>query len=403
MRTSATARASARSSTTTSSTARARLLAADWPLAVVCAAAASAIALDNGGYFATEWGWAALALLWIAAVTLFLRERFAIGRLEVATFVSLTAFVGWVALSSTWSTSVEPSVLDVQRDLVYLAGLLVVFLVARGRSVAELLTAVCAAAALTSIYALAHLFFSPPDTSFSRLSEPLGYPNAVAIVGAFGALLAAGFAAHLRSRPARALCAASLVVFVLTIFFTFSRGTWIAVAAGLVTMLSLDSRRLALLRVLAAVAPVAGLAVWLGSRAHALTSPGGSWSSDAAHQGHLLALATVLLAAAAALAVTFGAPRIPIGRRASTAAATAAVLILLGLPGAAIAHYASRPATRSAHTPRAFSGRGPLWRQAWHEWEQHRVLGSGAGTFQEFWLQHRGTSANARNAHSLYL
>jgi hypothetical protein len=49
------------------------------------------------------------------------------------------------------------------------------------------------------------------------------------------------------------------------------------------------------------------------------------------------------------------------------------------------------------------SARIPLWRQAWHDWETHRALGSGGGTFEQWWLQHRPTSAGVRDAHSLYL
>jgi O-antigen ligase len=388
MHTSATARASARSSTTTSGL---RVLAFDWPLAVVAVASASTIAFDDGGYFPTEWGWSALALFWVAAIALFLRSRFSFGRLEMAMLASFAGFAGWVALSSTWSTSLERSILEAQRDLVYLGALLVVFLVARGRSVTELLVAVGGAALVTSTYALAHLFLSGPEPD-GRLSQPLGYPNALALVAAIGALLAAALAAHARSELSRAPSGACLVVFTLTIFFTFSRGTWIALAAGLAVMLALDSRRAALLRVLAAVAPVTAGAVWVASRA------------DAAHDGHLLAVATVLLAATAALA-TLAARRLPV-------AAVAALLVaLLAVAAVALAHSGSgsrlyngpAASNRRALTPRKLSGRVPLWRQAWRDWEAHPALGSGGGTFEQWWLRHRRTSANVRDAHSLYL
>jgi O-antigen ligase len=363
----------------------------DWPLAAIAIAFGVAIAFSDGGYFPPDWGWSALALLWIAAATLFVRDRFALGRLEAAMLASFAGLVAWVAVSATWSTSSERSILEVQRDLVYLAGLLVVFLVARGRSITELLAAVYGAALVTSTFALAHLFFSGPEAD-RRLSEPLGYPNALALVAAIGALLALAFAAHARSEPPRALSAACLVVFALTIFFTFSRGTWISLAVGFAAMLALDPRRVALLRTLVAVAPVIGVALWLGSRIHA---------------GHLLALATVLLAAVAAL-TTLAARRIP----------AAAVVPLLGallvVSGAAIVHFGSGPrlghlyngpvaSNRRALTPAKLSGRIPLWRQAWHDWETHRGLGSGAGTFEQYWLRHRRTSANVRDAHNLYL
>ena len=340
---------------------------------------------------------------------------------------ALAAFVAWVALSSSWSMSAERSILETQRDLVYIAGLLVVILVARGRAITDLLVAVCGVAMVTSTVALTKFFvpdhFSSRDAAFARLegfvrlSEPLGYPNAVALVAAIGALLAGAFAAHAHSDLKRASAAACLVVFIVTIFFTYSRGTWISLALGLGAMLALDPRRLALLRTLATVAPVAGLAVWLGSRAHALTTPGAP-SAEAAHQGHLLAVTTILLAAAAGvatLAVAAAARRVSVGRKASIAAATTLVVVLLAAPAAAIAHHGSRtgfgalyngPLSRHRHRDLAttnLSARTPLWRQAWHDWETHRVFGSGAGTFEQYWLQHRRTPANVRDAHSLYL
>ena len=70
---------------------------------------------------------------------------------------SFGGFIGWVALSAAWSTSTERSILEAQRGLVYLAALLMVFLVARGRSIVELLAAVCATAMLISAFALVNL------------------------------------------------------------------------------------------------------------------------------------------------------------------------------------------------------------------------------------------------------
>jgi len=378
------ARASARSSTTTSALSRGRILAIEWPAAVVAAAIAVALAFDNGGYFAPAWGWSALALFWIAGLALFLSDRFSLGRLELALLGSFAAFVAWVALSATWSSSTERSILDAQRDLVYLGGLLAVLLVARGRPVTELLVAVCGAALITSAAGLIDFFFSS-RVAGARLSEPLGYPNAVGLVAAIGALLATAFAAHARSQLHRALAAACLIVFVLTIFFTYSRGTWISLAIGLVAMVVADPRRVALVRTAAAVAPVVGVAIWLAARTD---------------QGFLLTVVTVLLGAAAAL-VTVAERRIAPGRAVSIAVTAMLLAILLAVPAAALARYGGRPA--HGHHPSRFSGRAPLWHEAWRDWERHRALGSGAGTFELDCVTHRRTSANARDAHSLYL
>src|SRR5207247_266185 len=49
------------------------------------------------------------------------------------------------------------------------------------------------------------------------------------------------------------------------------------------------------------------------------------------------------------------------------------------------------------------SGRVPLWRAALHDFEAHPVLGSGAGSYEAYWLAHRGDPGKVRDAHSLYL
>jgi O-antigen ligase len=49
------------------------------------------------------------------------------------------------------------------------------------------------------------------------------------------------------------------------------------------------------------------------------------------------------------------------------------------------------------------ANRPHYWRVAWIEYKAHPVLGSGAGTFSDYWLHHRRGTDFARDAHSLYL
>jgi hypothetical protein len=53
----------------------------------------------------------------------------------------------------------------------------------------------------------------------------------------------------------------------------------------------------------------------------------------------------------------------------------------------------------------SFSGsrRATVWRHAWHDAEAHPVLGSGAGTFEIWYLRHRTNGFKVVDAHSLYL
>jgi O-antigen ligase len=43
------------------------------------------------------------------------------------------------------------------------------------------------------------------------------------------------------------------------------------------------------------------------------------------------------------------------------------------------------------------------WRVAWQDAEEHPVLGSGAGTFGAYWLEHRPIDEFVHDAHSLFL
>jgi len=99
------------------------------------------LAASRGGYFPTSWGWAALALAWMAALGLLLRQTRLGGR-EAAAVGALLLFVGWIALSTMWSQSTPGTVLEVERALVYVAGLLAALLVASRRSVPNLLAGV---------------------------------------------------------------------------------------------------------------------------------------------------------------------------------------------------------------------------------------------------------------------
>jgi tetratricopeptide (TPR) repeat protein len=44
-----------------------------------------------------------------------------------------------------------------------------------------------------------------------------------------------------------------------------------------------------------------------------------------------------------------------------------------------------------------------MWRAAWHDYEVHPWLGSGAGTYERYWNRHRDIAYAVRDAHSLYL
>jgi hypothetical protein len=388
------------------------------------------LAAAQGGYFPTAWGWASVPLFWTAALALALRTRVRLSRAEGVFLAALAAFTAWLAISVAWSAAPADSVLETERALVYLAAGLAVALTARARFSRYVLGAVLAAISLITAFSLANRLL--PDrvgiydrTGIYRLAQPIGYWNGLALFAAMGALLALGFAARARTLGARSACAALLVLLLPTLYFTFGRAAWIALAAGLIAAAAVDPRRLQLVATLLALAPAPLAAVLIASHEKGLTHAGSSLAV-AAHDGHRVAFALALLAAANAAAsavVVLIERRVRIGPAVQRSFAVAiAVLIVVG-GSLALARYGGpvhlvKKAYSSFKAPPphvngnlnrrllSFSGNGraQLWRLAWDDAKRHPLLGAGAGTYERYFLTHQPTDVGlVRDAHSLYL
>lgn len=389
-------------------------------------------ASQYGAYFPTKWGWLGLVLGWLAAVGLIVRRETAFTRLELAVLSPLAAFVAWVALSAAWSQDVPQTILEVQRDLVYPLGLLTVLIFARAKSqfllggVAAGITAVCLYSLATRLFPGRFRAFDPIEQiSGYRLQEPLGYWNALAIFAAMGVLLALGFAMDSRSTAIRALAGASLVILLPTLYFTFSRGGWLALGVGLVAVLAVTQRRLRFVTLTLALAPGPAIAVLVGSHLDGLTTPAAL--VHAAHDGRRLAVLIVVLGAvAAATGATIGKvePRLRVPEALRRAWIAVLILAVVGvLVSISVRHGSPPTVARKAWASfkgpgvevkpgeslqrRLFSlsssGRLDHWRVAWRDYAAHPVLGSGAGTYEQRWFQHRPSDGKVRDAHNMYI
>jgi len=384
----------------------------------------------DGGYFPVAWGWAALPFAWVAAAALVIRTRIRLYRLEVIFLVGLVLLTAWVGLSILWSTDVSQSVLELERTLVYLAAALAAILAVDRTAVPGLVAGLAAGIAGICVYSLATRLFpvSRGETALAlnRLQGTIGYWNGLAIFAAIGTVLAAVLAARTAWRPGRALAAAAVVVSTATLYFTFSRGGWLALGVGLTAAFAVDTRRLQLALTFVVVAPFAVAGVFLSTRSHTLTTLTGSPAS-AAHEGHRLALellALALGASAAVAALAWLERRVRPARGVRFAFRAAVAASVLAGAGIAFAHFggpvaAVRDAYRSFERApvqvaagqsldrRLFSlsssGRIHLWTAAWGDFRAHPALGSGAGSFEPYWYRHRPDLQNVRDAHSLYL
>jgi hypothetical protein len=398
---------------------------------ILAFAAVTAIAAASGGYFPTTWNWATLAFAWVAALALAFRGREAWGRREPLLLVALLALAGWTALSTLWSLDATQSVLEAQRALVYLAAALaLVALVRRGEHPA-VLGGVLAGIVAISTYALAtrlfpdRLGYYDPAAGY-RLSTPLGYWNALGIFAVIGILLALGFLAESERLPLNALAGGSLVVLSLVLYFTYSRGSYGALALGLAAMLALSPRRGMLAAKLLAVGPAVAVSVMVASRSHTLTRRVVNVAA-AAHDGHRVALAVLLLVVLAggmAVASELLFRHVSLPRRERRAALALASLLVAVAVTVALVH-AGGPVTVARRAYHSFtgppvvvrpgdnlskrlfslssSGRLELWRVARDEFEAAPVAGKGAGSFTLYWPEHRPVSMHVLDAHDLYV
>src|SRR5512133_2870952 len=157
------------------------------------------LAAAQGGYFPTSWGWASVPLLWVGAIALAVRDRVRLNRFERVFLGSLVGLAASIALSISWTAAVGPTVVELERVLVYVAVVSAALVLARGRHARHLLGGVLAAIALICTFSL--LTRLVPDrigvfdgTAIYRLAQPIGYWNGLGLFAAMGALIAFGFA-----------------------------------------------------------------------------------------------------------------------------------------------------------------------------------------------------------------
>jgi O-antigen ligase/polysaccharide polymerase Wzy-like membrane protein len=406
---------------------RAATLRIPW-LALATLALVAGTGFAGGGYFPGSWGWPTLAAGWAAALALLVDERSTLGRLGSAYAALLAALAAWVALGALWSVDVTQTLHEAERTAVYVSAVLAALLWARRDSV-PLLHGVWIASVLLCGWALVtrvvpDRFGVVDPISGYRLSGPIGYWNSLGLLAAIGILLGLGLSARAATTLGRAAGAASVPPLAATLYFTFSRGAWIALALGLAATVAIDRRRLQLLVTLAATGGWSALCVWRAAVSPALTTYG-SALTDMSRQGHRFAI--VVLAASAASAVTAVVaaklePGIHLGPRlrrgfgwAVGALALAAAVVLFVTQGSpwSLAHRgwdnfsSGGVQTTGSLNNRLFhlsgNGRTGQWSVAWRDVKAHPLLGSGAGTFEFAWFQDRKTQSKVRDAHNLYI
>ena len=351
-----------------------------------------ALGSADGGFFPRPWGWAALGLAWTAVVVALVHPGLGISRRALMLLGLLAAFGGWIAASLAWTQSTGLTIGELQRLLVYVAGVGAAALLVRARSAQALLFGVFTGAGAVVVAGLVGYLVSREQTTDvfqgSYLHRPLGYANAMGIVAVIAIVLALGIATDGSSRSARACGGIALVPLTCALALTGSRAAWGALVLGAGIALAMSSHRArtagSWARLLVVPAAAAALVLVVDA------TDSGIVGDRADRLGERLLVALVVLTAIAAVPSVLvarqrgGAPSASRPRRWIAIAAFA--LLLTGV---------------AAGAQGLASDRAAFWTVAADEFDRHPLLGSGAGTYGQVWLERRPIAESVRDAHSL--
>src|SRR5437588_5929569 len=227
--------------------------------------------IAGGGYFPRAWRLTSFALLAFVLAALVGRRQIALGRIERWFLGLVAASTAWTALSTIWSDTSGTSILEGERDIVYLSAVAAVVLCVRRESVPVLLGGALAGITVVAGYGLfTYVVFDHPLNPIEGklLFEPLGYANGLGICAAIGTLLAVGLALSLRSRLLRLVCLAPVAILVPSLYLTDSRAAELSLAAGLVVLVRFSRRLPRALTVVFAAAATAAVALVVAASLH---------------------------------------------------------------------------------------------------------------------------------------
>jgi hypothetical protein len=350
------------------------------------------LSLAHGGYAPAAWGWTALLALWVSLLALVFRSEQVLDRAGVVLVGGVVAVAGWTALSAIWTQSVPRTMLELERDLVYVAVAAVVLLLCDSRDTAQLVWGLCAGLVVVAAWALGVYFTTRSQVDLTQgylLFRPVGYANALGGLVALALPLVLAFAAHDQRRVVTAAAGASTVVLSVALYLTQNRSGSIALGIALVVwIVRTDVPEKAAAAILTLAIPAGGALVAIKLvgllDAHRQIAALGSTRFGS---GAIVIAFTAIASVVASRLPRVGLPSGWISHRSRTGAAFAAALAV-GAFGVALVGTGDR---------------AQYWRAAWRAFERHPLVGSGAGTFDEQWLRYRGTGISVHDAHSLYL
>jgi O-Antigen ligase len=277
------------------------------------------LGFSDGGYYASTWGWAGLALGAAAGIQLLLRRTSTPTTLGLLSLGALAALGGWMLLSASWGMVGTEAMREAERCGLYAVVLAALLATVSSSTTRALLCGVLSGVVALAAFALGErVLVAPPLDPYqgSLLKEPIGYANALGMLMALGVVLAIGLLSETREPLRRGALAAAACLSATALVLTSSRGAWLAALVGVAVL---------------------------------------------------------------------AACRLRSGRTVAAIVVAAAFVAIVALPRVS---FGDRPA---------------YWGVAISDATDHALVGSGAGSFDDVWLEQRPIPAHVRDAHSLYL
>ena len=353
-----------------------------------------ALGLAEGGFYPRPWGWAALGLAGATAASLVLRRDASLARSALLLLGVLVALGFWIAASLAWTRSPGLSVLELQRLLVYLAGVAAAAVIVRAHTARALVVGVFLGTAALSTGGLVSYLVTreraPDMLQGAYLHRPLGYANAMAIACVIAIVLGLGITVDVAPRRVRVAAAAALVPLTSALVLTGSRAAAGALIAGVAAVVALEPNRRRMLKswrwilVLPALAVLA-VSAFEPTNSRIVGAPG----DDLGNRLLVVIAALTALAVPPALLATRAVAERGRGH-AGRLPAMVAVVALASVIGFGAARF-----------PGLAGDRPLFWRVAIEEFRERPLLGSGAGTYAQVWLERRPADLSVLDAHSV--
>jgi hypothetical protein len=406
-------------------------LASAYALTAAVALALVGLSFNNGSFEVTTRNAVAVALWWALMLGVALGDwpRDRVPRTALAAGLALVGLALLTGLSVSWSDSAERAFDEFARVLLYL-GVFALAIVATRRGdasrwadgVALGITAIALLALVARLFP-SFIEASVPKGAFEgdvRPTYPLGYWNAVAVFAALALPLLLRTATSSAWALVRSLALAAVPALVALIYLTSSRTGVATGVVALVCFVALTSDRLrALLAIAVAGVGAAGAVAVLSANSAILDGPLDTGSAH--YEGRVCAFAILGIALAVGV-VHAVSSRLelrlpPLSRPLKRGALALAAVIVVGAlvaaePAERFESFKEPPAERGTGygtsyiqdhlTSGGSNGRWQFWSAAVDQWEEHSVVGDGAGSYAAWWAEHGTLAYVTRDAHSLY-